>query len=87
MTGRKERAMKKDWVDIDQLQLLYNFAEIVADDVKEEGYSYDKAQGALEGAILMFFILTDAPTEFLSGIGKEVYERFLEKLVGVNDDI
>ena len=31
--------MKKDWVDIDQLQLLYNFAEIVADDVKEEGYS------------------------------------------------
>ena len=79
--------MKKDWVDIDQLQLLYNFAEIVADDVKKEGYSYDKAQGALEGAILMFFTLTDAPTEFLSGIGKEVYERFLEKLVGVNDDI
>ena len=79
--------MKKDWVDIDQLQLLYNFAEIVADDVKAEGYSYDKAQGALEGAILMFFTLTDAPTEFLSGIGKEVYDRFLEKLVGVNDDI
>lgn len=79
--------MKKDWVDINQLQLLYNFAEIVADDVKEEGYSYDKAQGELEGAIMMFFILTDAPTEFLSGIGKEVYERFLEKLVGVNDDI
>ena len=79
--------MKKDWVDIEQLQLLYNFAEIVADDVKEEGYSYDKAQGALEGAILMFFTLTDAPTEFLSGIGKEVYDRFLEKLVGVNDDI
>ena len=79
--------MKKDWVDIDQLKLLYNFAEIVADDVKKEGYSFDKAQGALEGATLMFFVLTDAPTEFLSGIGKEVYERFLEKLVGVNDDI
>ena len=59
----------------------------VADDVKEEGYSFEKAQGALEGATLMFFVLTDAPTEFLSGIGKEVYERFLEKLVGVNDDI
>lgn len=78
--------MKKDWVDIDQVQLLYKFAEILADDVKE-GYSYDNVQGALEGAILMFFILTDAPTEFLSEISKEVYERFLEKLVGVNDDI
>lgn len=79
--------MKKDWVDIDQLKLLYNFAEIVADDVKKEEYSFEKGQGAIEGATWMFFVLTDAPTEFLCGIGKEVYERFLEKLVGVNDDI